>query len=51
MLEREHFRDSDHNSVGFTVIMERNKVSSDINAQKWDKANFIIIRQDLAKAI
>jgi len=43
----EHFGDSDHNSVTFTLVMERDRYIPQGKSYSWAKDNYDAIRQDL----
>ena len=43
----EQFGNSDHNSVSFKVLMDKDKCSPQVKVLKWRKANYNNIRQEL----
>ena len=43
----EQFRNSDHNSESFKVLMDEDKCSPQVKVLNWGKANYNNIRQEL----
>ena len=41
------FGNSDHNSVSFKVLMDKEKCSPQVKVLNWGKANYNNIRQEL----
>ncbi|XP_059809285.1 uncharacterized protein LOC132382840 [Hypanus sabinus] len=45
----EHFRSSDHNSISFNIIMEKDRTGPRVEIFNWRKANFEGMRRDLER--
>ena len=43
----EHFGDSDHNSISFTLALERDRISQARKVSIWSKGNYEAIRQEI----
>ena len=46
---RDPFGISDHNSIGFKIVMENDRSGPKVKILNWGKANFDGIRQELSK--
>ncbi|XP_072335049.1 multiple inositol polyphosphate phosphatase 1b isoform X1 [Scyliorhinus torazame] len=47
LLVGEHFGDSDHNSVTFTLVMERDRCVQQGKVYNWGKCKYDVVRQEL----
>ena len=43
----DHFGDSDHNSISFKILVEKDRSSPRVTVLNWGKANYDSIRQEL----